>query len=301
MRGSLTAKFHKLDSGFLALREEPRPQPPSTSAVSIEIAEPPHSDASQRTPSITVCVATFGTERWREAGRRAFESLLNQSDPPNEIIWVHGESLAHARNTAGLVARSEHLVFVDADDRLDRDYVRHMRPMVQPGRLVQPAQSLSGRQGTFVAQPLGLRVKNFLIIGTAVPREIFCQVGGFRTWHALEDWDLWVRCWLAGASLGVAEQAIYVIGDHRDSPGRNQRASWLLKRRIRRSWNHLPFEFGGLRQPSLADELILVSAGSSHRRANPPPAASRGPVADQGPRTPAGRSNSSCSRKSGRP
>ena len=63
MRGSLTAKFHKLDSGFLALREEPRPQPPSTSAVSIEIAEPPPSDASLSGVHSAITFTVTGSSR----------------------------------------------------------------------------------------------------------------------------------------------------------------------------------------------------------------------------------------------
>ena len=52
---------------------------------------------------------------------------------------------------------------------------------------------------------------NFWIIGSPVRTELIRKVGGFRDGLPIyEDWDLWLRCYRAGASVEVIEEATYV-------------------------------------------------------------------------------------------
>lgn len=211
--------------------------------------------SSMGEPSVAVLIATYGSDLWREKGRLAMESLASQVDQPDETIWVHGESLAAARNRAASVAQSEFLVFLDADDGLDSQYVASIRSAASRGMLIQPAHQRPGSGEARVAPTRDLRISNFLVIGTAVPSAVFRTVGGFRNWSALEDWDLWARCSFAGLSVIQAPKAVYRIG--RDgNDGRNSRSNLLLKWRIRNSWTKLPFRYGGIRQPGLVTQLV---------------------------------------------
>ena len=50
---------------------------------------------------------------------------------------------------------------------------------------------------------------NWLVIGAAARTELVRQVGGFRDWPMFEDYDLWLRCYLAGATIERAPRAVY--------------------------------------------------------------------------------------------
>ena len=95
-----------------------------------------------------------------------------------------------ARNRAAAEASADYLVFRDADDRLADRYIEAMREQGRPMTLVQPAQRRGDNGPTWT-------------------------VGGFRDWAALEDWDLWVRCWLAGASVAHAPEAVWFWAEKR--------------------------------------------------------------------------------------
>jgi hypothetical protein len=42
---------------------------------------------------------------------------------------------------------------------------------------------------------------NWLVIGCVARTDLLREVGGFRDFPVYEDWDLWLRCWLAGATF----------------------------------------------------------------------------------------------------
>jgi len=53
-----------------------------------------------------------------------------------------------------------------------------------------------------------------------VPRGLFARVGGFHEWSAYEDWELWLRCIIAGAKLVPVPAAVYCARAE-DGSGRN--------------------------------------------------------------------------------
>ncbi len=158
---------------------------------------------------MTVIVGTYGDPKWADlAQERAIPSALGQA----ELIHVHAKSLAEARNAAAKVAMEsrEWLIFLDADDELAPGYVDAMMagsadlrgPAIQyiyPNR-IEPPKLLA---------PKNLRRGNYLPIGTAIRAEMFEAVGGFRAYPAWEDWDLWVRCLLRGATIEQVPRAVY--------------------------------------------------------------------------------------------
>ena len=47
------------------------------------------------------------------------------------------------------------------------------------------------------------------MIGSAVRADLVREVGGWRDFDWSEDWDLWLRCHLAGASFEPVPEAVY--------------------------------------------------------------------------------------------
>lgn len=203
--------------------------------------------------SVSVIVATYGDASWEALAReRAIPSASGQG--ATEIIQLHlsGGTLAEARNTAAAGASGAWLCFLDADDELAPGYLAAMNG---PGRLdpwcirdalLVPAVSYirtpdARYPGVTKSTPPSIPNKgrwpelNIGVIGTLVTRAVFEAVGGFREFQAWEDWDLWLRCWKAGAELTEVPQAIYRAFERAGS--RNQivgREATELYSRIRR-------------------------------------------------------------------
>lgn len=157
---------------------------------------------------VTVVVATFGGAEWTElAQSRAIPSGALQAP----VVYEHGETLATARNAGAERATSEWLCFLDADDELAPGYMSAMA--AADGDLRAPAVTYvrNGRPGTPKVWPaMPLTEGNYLVIGSLVRREMFLAVGGFREYSLYEDWDLWQRCWLAGAEIVQVPDAVYI-------------------------------------------------------------------------------------------
>jgi glycosyltransferase involved in cell wall biosynthesis len=169
---------------------------------------------------VTVGVATFGDPAWEElAYRRAIPSAERQS----RVVHRHGTTLAEARNWALSVVRSEWVVFLDADDELGPGFVEAMGAAT--GDLRYPAISRVFKRRATPARcvpPFDIRDGNYLSIGTAVRASLVRAVGGWREWPVLEDWDLWLRCWKAGAVPVAVPEAVYLA--RKDFPSRSRSA-----------------------------------------------------------------------------
>ena len=182
--------------------------------------------------SITVVIGTYGDfASWSALAGRALASLERQTRRPADVLHVHADSLAQARNAGAEAARTEWLCFLDADDELDPGYVaamlaaegdlRYPRVVyVEAGRPEPPPRELG---------PFDLREQNYLVVGTLVRREQFLRVGGFDARLPMyEDWDLWLRCVRDGARVELCHEAIYRA--HVRPRSRNRQAG--LQRRV---------------------------------------------------------------------
>lgn len=174
--------------------------------------------------SVTVIIPVFGNyDRFLPMAERAERSAWNQSVKPDEVIVSVDTTLQLARNVPAGEATTEFLLFLDADDELDHEYIERM--LQGRGDLRQPS-TLGVVNGKEDEYPVLLPKKdlltegNYLVIGTMIRRELFEEVGGFRDLPAYEDWDLFIRCFLAGAEITSCPKAIYKI--HVQSESRNQ-------------------------------------------------------------------------------
>jgi len=181
-------------------------------------------------PAVAILIATHGSSEWEElAWSRAFPSTIGQGRDGiwNERVQVYvwheaGGSIADARNYAASQVRASWLCFLDADDELAPGYVDYMaaaaaafyhengpRPL-----LLAPSIQYVSADGEESRPELPNRHQpmdklNHCVIGTLVPRELFLDVGGFRDLPAYEDWELFLRCVRAGATVADVPLAVY--------------------------------------------------------------------------------------------
>ncbi len=169
--------------------------------------------------SVSVCIGTFGDPIWEQRARKAAESAVAQRCA--EVVHVHGETLADARNRAVEEATGEWVVTLDADDSLAPGYIDAMSHAT--GDLRAPRLRFVDDDGRhhepFDLTRRDIRRTNPCAIGTAVRRADVIAVGGWREWQAYEDFDLFRRLWLAGNRIEHVSAAVYLA--HRRAGSRN--------------------------------------------------------------------------------
>lgn len=177
---------------------------------------------------VTVAVATFGSEWWMDlAKKRAIPSAQSLGGP---VVYRHGATLHDARNDALAMVETEFVCFLDADDELEVGFfdeignvsadlrvpaVRYVRNR-HAGEAKIPR--VAGHQHDCMAECL--TYGNWLVVGTVARTELLRKVGGWRDFPLYEDWDMWVRCWQAGASIAPVPSAVYRAHVRSDSRNR---------------------------------------------------------------------------------
>jgi len=191
--------------------------------------------------SFSIIIATHGEDRWAKlANERALPSAALQE--AHEILVGHDYegTRADVRNVLAEKATGEWLIFLDADDELAPRYVTAMeRAAFGKAELLTPAVQYvkNGRaQRPKFCREVELEFGNWMVVGTAVPRSLFMEVGGWRTFtgsgvlNQWDDWDLWIRCVQAGAKIVKVPDAVYVahvgVSPHY-SRSRKQTQAWL--------------------------------------------------------------------------
>jgi glycosyltransferase involved in cell wall biosynthesis len=189
---------------------------------------------------VTVAVATYGARRWpRLAIERAIPSAEVLGVP---VVHVHGATLHDARNQALDRVETEWVCHLDADDELEPGFfdaiARSSADLRAPAvRYVRPARASTARPSmprvaghrhdcSAACLPDG----NWLVVGTVARAALLRDVGGWRDWSLYEDWDLWLRCHLAGATVEAIPHAIYRAHARPDS--RNRAPSIAQKNRV---------------------------------------------------------------------
>lgn len=184
---------------------------------------------------VSIAVATFGEPKWVQlANERAIPSAQQQGV---QVIHCHADTLHDARNLALARVDTEHVIFLDADDELEPGYVQHMAT----GRADIRAPSVryvraNARGHPKLPQVAGhrhtctqdcLTQGNWLVIGSCARTEAMKKVGGWRDFPWSEDWDMWLRCYLAGYTIEPLPQAVYRA--HVNPRSRNRAASQAAK------------------------------------------------------------------------
>jgi glycosyltransferase involved in cell wall biosynthesis len=182
---------------------------------------------------VTVAVATYGDEKWKRLAQRAIAS----AEPQAPVVHVHGDTLHGARNAALEQVKTEWVCHLDSDDELEPGYVEALA--AGTADLRAPAVRYVARNTVY--RPRMPRVAghrhdctaeclpegNWLVVGTAAPAQLLRDVGGWRDFPWSEDWDLWLRCHLAGATFEAIPSAVYRA--HVDPRSRNRAPDRIFK------------------------------------------------------------------------
>ncbi len=170
-------------------------------------------------------IATFGPDKdvWNDYARRALASIENQTRKPDGVIRIHGDSLHEARNSAAEQCKSDWIVFCDADDCLEKNYVSAM--LAGQGDVRYPSVQMFVKE--IIGEPRLLNAGsllegNYIVIGAMIRRKDFLRLGGFHDLPFSEDHEFWIRCWIDGLNIQPCKDAIYQMyvreGSRNDVP-----------------------------------------------------------------------------------
>lgn len=190
---------------------------------------------------VTVAVATYGEFRWQTlAQHRAIPSAERLGVP---VIHHHADTLHDARNGALEKVDTEWIIHLDADDELEPGYISAMTgasgdvrvPRVRYVRSHARAPALMprvpGHRHACAAECLA--EGNWIVIGACTRVDLIRRVGGWRDFDLFEDYDLWARCWQAGADIQPAPGAVYRAHVHSNS--RNREPSRAVRLEVHRA------------------------------------------------------------------
>lgn len=193
---------------------------------------------------VSVAIGSYGSQSWKDASERAAASVVRLGRLPIRTIQVHlyDGTLAEARNAALEKVETEWVVHLDADDELEPGYFEAMEAGTADLRAPSVRYVRDGiERRPYVPKVAGhahvctadcLRDGNWLVVGTAVRAQMLRDVGGWREWPCYEDWDAWLRCWQAGATVEPVRDAVYRA--HVDPNSRNRGQAMEFKNRVHR-------------------------------------------------------------------
>lgn len=186
---------------------------------------------------VTVVVATYGDQKWVDlANERAIPSAEALGVP---IVSSHGTSLQFARNAGLMQVETPWVCHLDADDELEPGYFEAMQAAADQlhngnvACVIAPSVRYV-EDGNLDVDPIMPRVVNhahtctaacltagnWIVVGAVASTRSLKELGGWRDFPWSEDWDLWLRCHLAGVTIAAAPDAIYRAHVRSDSRNR---------------------------------------------------------------------------------
>lgn len=183
-------------------------------------------------------VGTFGESAWRDL---AYSRAIPSVPEGVPVVHRHANTLAQARNEGLALVDTEFVLFLDADDALADGYCEAMSqapadvrvPMLRfiqgrRERLWQPR--VFAHDHDCVSECITSGAGNWCPAGTVARTELVREVGGWREYPVFEDFDLWMRVLLTGATIELVRDAIYQAWARPDS--RNRAPAQEFKNRI---------------------------------------------------------------------
>lgn len=166
---------------------------------------------------VTVIVATFGSHHWRLKG----DETARHHGAMHYHHTGFGMSLGAVRNRAvEMSGATGWICFIDADDWLEPGYLDAMGLFTTwTDMLLAPKLRLGLGKPQKLWLHRDIMETNPCCIGTLIHRDVFDDIGGFWDEPAWEDWSLFRRAVLAGATICGVDDATYCAWSSPD--GRN--------------------------------------------------------------------------------
>jgi glycosyltransferase involved in cell wall biosynthesis len=173
--------------------------------------------------TVSVLVATYGDDDWGFRGTEA-ASHAAEVAKPDEVIQIHGDNLAAARNNAASLATGDLIVFLDADDRLSENYCKYLKQYASDDNILyKPSVQIcigDNCSSPSLYQRQDLLVANELVVGTAMKRDIFTRFD--ESLDMLEDWEMFLNVIAThDAKIQDCSAMIYIYNQSEES--RNSR------------------------------------------------------------------------------
>ena len=182
-----------------------------------------------------------GCGRWRlivvddgsEDGTAGIVRACSTEDDRVSLLVQDHRGPAEARNAGVAASHTTYVVFLDADDELEPDYlsamdefvtahpgfdVYHPNLTVVRGDAGRSLFSTRAQAGSTTFEDL-LQECVIAVGGAVVNRDLFLRIGGFRSGIHCEDYDFWLRAIAQGARALYTPSPLYVyhqdVGDRR--------------------------------------------------------------------------------------
>ena len=190
--------------------------------------------------TVGIVIPTFGEEFWQVKSKMLAAEARYDGYGADEILCVHGDSLASARNQGAREIGTDYIVFLDADDRLCYNYCGILRDNLEEGNILYQPQTqgmidyqLSDEPPNFIPDR-DMNVSNNLVIGTAITAKYGVEFDPVLP--ALEDWDFFLRMISLGAKVKQVPGMVYYVGQDRDDSrnapsGAHDQAYQIIRRK----------------------------------------------------------------------
>ena len=191
---------------------------------------------------IQVIVTTWGHPSWAGvASRVAIPSAFREDAGLYHHHEPEAPSAGAARNRAVEICDpQEWICFLDADDELEPGYINAMRRRIfdlnfDRTLLLAPALRLPGKTPQTYEDRDIIDGLNPCPIGTLIHRDMFEEAGQFWGETAWEDWSLFRRAVLRGATIRFVNDAVYRANSTKAGRNSTVRQPHVLRRDIIRS------------------------------------------------------------------
>ena len=165
---------------------------------------------------VSVVVPVFGDmEYWKPFLERSSASALKQKSKAHNVVINVGKDLHEARNSFLKRVKTEYILYLDADDELDENYISEMLKIEDADIVVPTVYRYydDGRvdDNQFHYTPRPLISGNYIVIGALIKTSLLKKIGGFDDLPLYEDWSTWLKMEEAGAVFKQCPKAIYKI------------------------------------------------------------------------------------------
>jgi GT2 family glycosyltransferase len=211
--------------------------------------------------NVSIIITCYNYEKYIE---ESINSALGQSQQPLEVIVVNdgstddslkkikkykdkvkilnkkNEGLIKAKNDGLKLAKGHWVIFLDADDILDKDYLKKTLKVarLKNSSVVYTDMNLFGSENKkFKSMPFSLkslRKNNFIHNSALIKRDLAMYAGGYKKEMSggYEDWEFYISLAEKNAKMTYLEESLLNYRQH-EAGGRNDNAGLISDQLVR--------------------------------------------------------------------